>query len=137
MFGQETIIPDVQENGYEALIHVRAEYKQIPQEDKSSMKKEDVAQLEDGGNHVVKFHSPACVPCKTLEPIFKQMTSEHPEVTFWSVDISDQDGMGVASHYGVRSVPTVLCIADGRVNEILVGSEATREESLEDAILDM
>ena len=60
------------------------------------------------------FSSPWCQPCKTLGPIMDQV-SHQAKVKKINVDDSPE----MSSHYGVRSVPTVIL-----VNEL--GEEKSR-----------
>ena len=51
------------------------------------------------------FSAPWCQPCKTLGPIMDQV-SHQAKVKKINVDNSPE----ISSHYGVRSVPTVILV---------------------------
>ena len=97
------------------------------------MKTENL-KLNNSGNHVVRFHSPTCTPCKYLEPIFDELTKAYPDINFCSVDITSPDSSTITKALGIRSVPTVVCIRDGGVKDILVGAEATSVNRLKEAV---
>ena len=52
-----------------------------------------------------------CGPCRAFAPIFEAGAERHPEVTFGKVDTEDQPGL--ASTFGIRSIPTVMAFRDG------------------------
>ena len=55
------------------------------------------------------FSASWCGPCQTLKPVMEQVSKTIP-VTKIDVDTNAQ----TVSDYGVRSVPTVVLIKDGR-----------------------
>ena len=55
------------------------------------------------------FSASWCGPCQTLKPIMEQVSKTIP-VTKIDVDTDAQ----TVSDYGVRSVPTVILVKDGR-----------------------
>ena len=55
------------------------------------------------------FSASWCGPCQTLKPVMEQVSKTIP-VTKIDVDTDAQ----TVSDYGVRSVPTVILIKDGR-----------------------
>src|SRR6187402_3598586 len=52
-----------------------------------------------------------CGPCRAFAPIFEAAADRHPDVTFGKVDTEDQPGL--ASTFGIRSIPTVMAFRDG------------------------
>jgi thioredoxin 1 len=52
-----------------------------------------------------------CGPCRAFAPIFEAAAGRHPEVTFGKVDTEDQPGL--ASTFGIRSIPTIMAFRDG------------------------
>ena len=53
------------------------------------------------------FSAPWCQPCKTLGPIMDQVSTQ---VTVKKINVDDSPEM--ASHYGIRSVPTVVLVTE-------------------------
>jgi thioredoxin 1 len=62
---------------------------------------------------VKRFTSTWCQPCKQLAPLFEQLRSEYPNVSFQTIDV-DMDGDTTMS-YGITSVPTVIIESNGQV----------------------
>jgi len=72
----------------------------------------------NGGVTLVDFYADWCGPCKQLEPIVERVAAG-TEATVAKVDIDANQGL--ATQYGVRSVPTLVLFADGEAVEQLVG----------------
>ncbi|XP_005100694.1 thioredoxin, mitochondrial [Aplysia californica] len=69
---------------------------------------------------VVDFHAEWCGPCKILGPRLESlMSKEQGKVTMAKVDIDDHSDL--AMEYGVRSVPTVVAIKNGKIQNQFVG----------------
>ena len=58
---------------------------------------------------VMKFSAPWCAPCKTLAPIFHEITTEekYKDLEFYDVDIEEDEKM-YTEKYAIRSVPTIV-----------------------------
>ena len=67
---------------------------------------------------LVDFYADWCGPCKQLEPIVESIAAG-TDATVAKVDIDANQGL--ATQYGVRSVPTLLLFADGEAVKQLVG----------------
>ena len=62
---------------------------------------------------VKRFTAAWCGPCKQLAPLFEQLRSEHPNVSFQTIDVDmDKD---TTMNYGITSVPTVIIESNGQV----------------------
>ena len=61
---------------------------------------------------LVDFYADWCGPCRALAPMLEQLAgeSEGVKVVKFNVDHSS----GVASHYGVSSIPTLILFKGGR-----------------------
>jgi thioredoxin 1 len=76
--------------------------------------------LEAGEPVVVDFWAPWCGPCKAIEPALEELAAESRRVTFVKLDIDANPG--VASRYGVLSIPTVMLFAGGEPRKTVVGA---------------
>jgi thioredoxin 1 len=97
----------------------------------------NVFEINDGNfdNEVLKadvpflldFSAVWCGPCKVLAPIVEKLADEYKgKVKVGKLDIDDSPG--VASKFGIRSVPTVLVFKGGKESGRHVG--VTNKETL-------
>jgi len=76
---------------------------------------------------LLDFSAVWCGPCKALAPIVEKVADEYKgKVKVGKLDIDDSPG--VASKFGIRSVPTVLIFKDGKESGRHVG--VTNKETL-------
>lgn len=79
--------------------------------------------VQSGQPLVVDFWATWCGPCKQIGPIIEELASEYEgKVTIGKCDIEDNDDL--VAKFGIRNVPTVLFIKDGKVVEKQVGAAA-------------
>lgn len=71
---------------------------------------------------LVDFWASWCAPCKTLKPVLEQLAQDYGGAFLLAkVDIDKEQAL--ASHHGVRSVPTVLLYKDGRPVDGFTGAQ--------------
>jgi thioredoxin 1 len=69
---------------------------------------------------VVEFTAVWCGPCKTLEPVVKQLADEWAgKAKIVKLDV-DHDA-NVTMHYGVMGVPTLMLFVQGKESQRLTG----------------
>ena len=80
----------------------------------------DADAIKAGTPVVVDFWAPWCGPCKMLTPILEELAGEYKgKVTFGKLNVDENPG--VASKYGIVSIPTILFIKGGSVVDQQVG----------------
>ena len=72
---------------------------------------------------VLDFGAAWCGPCKQLAPIIDELSEEYAgRIAVGKCDIEDADDLTM--EYGIRNVPTVIFIKDGKIVDRFVGSKS-------------
>jgi thioredoxin 1 len=70
---------------------------------------------------MVDFWAEWCGPCKAIAPVLEELARDAGgRVTLAKVNVDDNHGL--AARYGIRSIPTVLFLKDGKVQDQVVGA---------------
>jgi putative thioredoxin len=70
---------------------------------------------------VVDFWATWCAPCKTLGPLLEKLAEESAG-SFLLAKVDTERAPRVAQDFGVRTIPTVYAVRDGRVIDGFVGA---------------
>ena len=62
---------------------------------------------------LLDFFASWCGPCRMVSPVLDQIASERPDIKVCKVDIDEHPEL--AWEYQIRTVPTLLVIEDGEV----------------------
>ncbi|MCG6133194.1 MAG: thioredoxin [Nostoc sp. LLA-1] len=70
---------------------------------------------------LVDFWAPWCGPCRMVTPVVDELAGEYAgQVKI--VKLNTDQNPTVASHYGIRSIPTLMVFKEGRQVDIVVGA---------------
>lgn len=87
------------------------------------------------GVTLVDFWAGWCGPCKMLAPVIESLAEQYDgKARICKVDIDAE--MGLASRFGIMSIPTVLVFKDGELQQQTVGvqPEAVFKKMLDNAL---
>ncbi len=66
---------------------------------------------KEGVTAVVDFYADWCGPCKMFAPVFEELAEENADAVFAKINVDNEEGL--ATKYGVMSIPTVVVLKDG------------------------
>jgi thioredoxin 1 len=70
---------------------------------------------------VVDFWAEWCGPCRMIAPIIEELAEEYAgKVKFGKLDVDSNQQTSIK--YGVRSIPTVLFLSNGKVIDTIIGA---------------
>lgn len=81
----------------------------------------DEALVANQGVLMVDFWAEWCGPCRAIAPVLDELASTSGgRVTLAKVNVDENPGL--AARYGIRSIPTILFVKDGKVVDQVIGA---------------
>jgi len=71
---------------------------------------------------LVDFWAAWCGPCKMVEPVVEKLAQEYPD-RLRVAKVNVDENPFISQRYGVRSIPTMMVVKDGRVVDQWVGAQ--------------
>lgn len=70
---------------------------------------------------LVDFWAPWCGPCRMIGPIIDELALEYGD-RLRAVKLNTDESPGVATEYGIRSIPTVMIFKGGEKMDTVIGA---------------
>lgn len=81
----------------------------------------DEALVANQGLLMVDFWAEWCGPCRAVAPVLDELARiSEGRVTLAKVNVDENPGL--AARYGIRSIPTILFVKDGKVVDQVIGA---------------
>ena len=81
----------------------------------------DETLAQHDGLIMVDFWAEWCGPCKAIAPVLEDLAQESAgRVTLAKVNVDENPGL--AARYGIRSIPTILFVKQGKVADQVIGA---------------
>jgi thioredoxin 1 len=81
----------------------------------------DEALAANQGVLMVDFWAEWCGPCRAIAPVLEELSkASGGRVTLAKVNVDEHPGL--AARYGIRSIPTILLVKDGKVVDQVIGA---------------
>lgn len=89
------------------------------------IKENEFDEVTKTGKIVVDCYAPWCGPCKMLSPIIDELADEITDYTFYKLNVDDAEE--VSRKFGIMSIPSLLIMENGELQQKLVGFKSKEE----------
>jgi thioredoxin 1 len=82
---------------------------------------------ESGAKIVVDFYAEWCGPCRMMEPVLKEVSTDMSEEDIVFVKINADNERDLCGEFGVRGIPTFAMINNGEIVDRFTGVRGKNE----------
>lgn len=75
---------------------------------------------------LIDFYADWCGPCRMLSPIVEEIKNEYSDKVK-VVKVNVDENPDIAGQYGVRSIPTLVVVKNGKVDKTMIGFRPKNE----------
>lgn len=68
---------------------------------------------------LIDFWADWCMPCKMMGPVISEFAEEHPDIKVGKINCDEE--VGLATKYGIMSIPSILVFKKGEVVRSVAG----------------
>ena len=68
---------------------------------------------------LIDFYATWCGPCQMVSPIVDEIAEENPQFVVGKIDVDEESEL--AMRFGIVSIPTLVCVKNGKISAKLVG----------------
>ncbi len=80
----------------------------------------------NSGVSLVDFWAPWCGPCRMIAPVIEELAKEFEgKANICKVNTDEQQDLAVK--YGIRSVPTIIFMKNGKVVDQMIGASSKQD----------
>ena len=69
---------------------------------------------------LLDFWAPWCGPCRMVVPIVEEIADERPDIKVGKINVDEE--VGLASQFGIMSIPTLVVIEKGKIVNQAMGA---------------
>lgn len=82
------------------------------------------SEIPSTGLVVIDFFAPWCGPCKRIAPVFEELETLFPSVTFLKVNVDEAEEL--SQEFSVQSLPTFVFLKNYAVHTVVEGANLDR-----------